>query len=801
MLNICLAHTVEEIVEWSVEIPCSLRWQAVARFFRPLVRRALRKILPFHLIAAPSRLGILVGLSAVNDGADEELLSPVLACLNDADNRVRRVAVGLASRLAVRGDATTLAAIGNCLSDDDSAVVQAAKRALLSFAAPGDPNVIAVAETRLQHPEAHVRAAAVEVLGMQGELQDVNAISSLGLLSDPAWEVRAVVVNIFGREADQVDRDTVDSVIARLQDAHHIVRGSAVSALARMAKGNAHAIALIVELVVHADSPFREAAKEALEAVAQRGDPRIIAIASGCLAHEDARVRSCAVELLGCFIDSDDSHSFSLLSSCLEDSAAKVRSAAAAVLSEAQAGPDGRDLLPSLQPYLRHDRAEVRSAALGAIAVETFRHEPGITYAIEEAMRDDAGLVRRAAVVAFRRFFTQDADSLSSVSLASLKACLRDSDALVRASAVEAFGRLASRGDVWAVSQLLPSLRDASGSVRKCAVETLSACVEPVDGLVPQALSGLLADVLPDVRGAAMEALVRLVGPNDVLAVNAVAAQLEASQEGGRRAAMEVLHALVERGSSMAAAALAQHLQRSSGNAQVRFEAGVFAKHFQNALGKPVPNTTRTGRFLSGLKRCLGTLCGHIFPLWLRVQLNWALSRKALAATVEELRAWDPAVRATAMEDLMKLSVPGDSWAVEQVMPGLRDPGARVRRTTAEALRVLAPKGDASAVPLAALLGDVRPDVRNAAAATLAVLVRPHDDSAVEAIAAQLDCNEVDGRSAATQILKELVKLDSRSAAAALTTHKKRLSAIARAPSKFSAFANSRPKRTATGEQ
>jgi len=137
---------------------------------------------------------------------------------------------------------------------------------------------------------------------------------------------------------------------------------------------------------------------------------------------------------------------------------------------------------------------------------------------------------------------------------------------------------------------------------------------------------------------------------------------------------------------------------------------------------------------------------------------------------------------------------------VERLLPGLQDPGGRVRALCAEALAVIADPGDACAsCALATSLGDVRADVRQAAAAALQRLVGPDDAEAIGAVAVQLEAGEVGGRRAAMHLLRELAAQGSSQAAAALARHAEHTDKVARSRSVFGAFSQHRREWNAAG--
>jgi HEAT repeat protein len=344
------------------------------------------------------------------------VLTRLIACLTDPDERVRGAAAGaLAGR---QGPGVTEALLG-CLTDPDERVRGAAAGALAGRQGPGVTEALLAC---LTDPDERVRGAAAGALaGRQGP-GVTEAL--LACLTDPHARVREAAVGaLAGREEPGVTR----ALLARPPDPDEHVRYAVTWALARprlmetmlarprdpdergwhaaeralagrhgswvtealRREGPRRTEALLALLT----DPVEAARRAAARALAGRQGPRVTEALLACLTDPDAWVRRVAAEALA---GRQDPGVTEALLACLTEAHTYVREAAARAL----AGRQGPGVTEALLARLTDPEVLVRGAAAGALAG---RQDPGLPEALLARLTDPNALVRDAAAEALAR--------------------------------------------------------------------------------------------------------------------------------------------------------------------------------------------------------------------------------------------------------------------------------------------------------------------------------------------------------------------------------------------------------------
>lgn len=350
------------------------------------------------------RRGAAWALGVLNDQA---AVPGLILVLHDQDSLVRREA---AVALGILCDPAALPALLNGLNDPDLPVRRAMAAAIVKL---GEAALPALHERLAQAP-AEQGVALADILGDLGSPNGVQPL--LGLVRDADASVRAAAVMALGKLAqpsavpalreclaDAAQPPNADEPVCYLAVAALRAIGTteALAAVDAWQKGQTPAgIATADEqaastsesdlLLVQLVSPDWSTRRDAVSALAARGDRAYLPLISAALQDEDIQVRWAGAHALGDF--PYDPASVDALILALADSEALVADEAVTSLDRI-----GSPALPALLVALRSSDPNVRAAALDALAKIS---DPSAIKAIKKLSRDKAVAPREGQKIA-----------------------------------------------------------------------------------------------------------------------------------------------------------------------------------------------------------------------------------------------------------------------------------------------------------------------------------------------------------------------------------------------------------------
>ena len=602
-------------------------------------------------------------IKALNDGAwpvsaaealgksgDTRAVKPLIRALRERDEDVRQEAAKALGKLC---DTRAVEPLIGALNDRDKDVCQEAAKALGNL---GDGRAVEPLIKALEDKESFARMAA-EALGNLGDTRAFEPL--IKALGDRDCEVCEAAAEALGNLGDA---RAVEPLIKGLGDGTWHVREAAVYALGKL--GDDRAVDPLIRALGNSDDNGRKAAAEAL---GELGNTRAVDPLTNMLCDSWNSVRRAASEALFAlgepqwskWVKGDDDdfkrlgksknpRVLELLIKALGDGTWDARKAAAKALAKLG---EARALEPLIKALGDHDKDVRKAAAKGLRTL-------GEPQWLELVKGDDDDFERLGE--------SKDARAVEPM----IKA-LGDGEVSVRWAAAEALGKL---GDARAVEPLIKSLGDHDKDVRNAAAAALRALGEPQwselvkgdyddfgrlgeskDARAVEPLIKALGDGEVSVRWAAAEALGKL---GDARAVEPLIKALGDGEGSVRRAAAEALGNL---GDDRAVEPLIKALGREGSVRRVSAEA----------LGK-----LGDVRAVEPLIKALGDGEGSV-----RLAAAEALS------TLSELR-WAEWVKGDD-EDFTRLSLSGESNAVELLLIALGDANRDVRLAAAEAMRAL----------------------------------------------------------------------------------------------------------------
>jgi HEAT repeat protein len=376
------------------------------------------------------RRGAAWALGVLNDHA---AVPGLILALEDSDGLVRREA---AVSLGLLRDPAALPALLQGLHDPELPVRRAMAAAIVNL---GEAALPALQERLAQSP-AEQRTALADILGGLGS---VNAVEPLiGLARDPDDGVRAAAVMALGKLAqsaavtvlierlgDTVRPPNADEPICYLAAAALRAIGTpdalnaldawrtgqtpaGIAAVDEQAAGDSGSDVLLVQLV----SPDWETRRDAVSALAVRGDRTYLPLIAEALKDEDSQVRWAGAHALGDF--AYDPASVDALIEALADPEALVADEAVNSL-----GRIGHASVPALLTTLRSRDPNVRAAAIEALVKAG---DPSALKSLKKLTKDKAFAPRegetvgKLATAAIARLSAKPAPAPESVEAARL---------------------------------------------------------------------------------------------------------------------------------------------------------------------------------------------------------------------------------------------------------------------------------------------------------------------------------------------------------------------------------------------
>jgi HEAT repeat protein len=465
--------------------------QALRNPDEPLGRPAATALLGFGAAAVPALKAALSNAStAIRGGAlqvlarlgpDAEAAVPeMLKALGDEEADVRWAAARALGAVGHQVE-TVAPALAALLADESATVRGWAALALGGFSAAAVPVLIPALAQKLPR----VRAAAAEALAYIGS-PAFDATAALGgrLKDDEAdvrlWADRAL--SAIGRDV----RPATAPLLALLGDDSDAYREWAVLMLLPL---GAPAVPPLLQALVHAKPRVRWGAADALGQLGTRAEAAIPLLIT-CLADADELVQERVARALG----EIGQASVTPLIEALRRPELGVRIGAVDALSRigaeaAAAVPPLLDLLKSedhlgLQRFIAEALGQIGPAAVQALADAFLTASPDIRArlaqalgvvgaaaraavpTLQQAIRHDDFLVRRAALWALGRIAPSEADAPTL--LADVVEAVEDADPTVREQAALTLGRLGPQ-TLQALPQLLEGLRSPDAARRQTA--------------------------------------------------------------------------------------------------------------------------------------------------------------------------------------------------------------------------------------------------------------------------------------------------------------------------------------------
>lgn len=341
------------------------------------------------------------------------------------------------------------------------------------------------------------RAACAHALGMIGDSAAVPALTAtLSQGNDEAQRIAAYALGLIG------DPKAIPALLAANFERHEQIRRTVVWALGRLTAGSASPY--VVPEVLHKTRSQTFDAEGTVMSLASELEPQPLSPAL-IIGHEQDLVRGIR-ETLERHTDVQvrmlaglDGHETRLDLGALTDGLEKASSANRARAIETL-GRIGTALLPDLTGLVHHRDTKVRSLALSVLAKID---SPEVAPLIEAALRDDASVVRRAAMESAAVYARRHPDrgmALAGVVERHLgaKSWLERTDA---ARALGMFGRNAP------TARLIAALADRFAYVRMSAARSLGEIGNPA---AASALTRATRDPDPEVAKAARASLQQL---------------------------------------------------------------------------------------------------------------------------------------------------------------------------------------------------------------------------------------------------------------------------------------------------
>ena len=343
-----------------------------------------------------------------------ECVDQVLARCRDDNEQVRRAAV---EHLPFFEDARVLDALGEALASDTPAVRAAAAGAFarLDSAATADRLVQALSDS-----DAWVRYFALRSLGSVGDVSAVEAVTRV-LHEDPAAHVRLAAIDVIGHLRPPHAFGLLEPLT---RSENEDIARAAIRALGYLDQPD---VLGFLEGQLRSDDIWRRLS--ALSALHAHTAPRVVQILQWvAAADETADVRQAAIDALTTLAAGEGDRSVDAARALTALTAEPVcRESAVAALSSL---PVRR--VQDIASGLRHSAVEVRRGSVEALSR---MRRPEASHAIEEALDDVEASVRLTAVTELKHLGTRSSQRKLMILARS------DPDSAVRRAAMHAVAR------------------------------------------------------------------------------------------------------------------------------------------------------------------------------------------------------------------------------------------------------------------------------------------------------------------------------------------------------------------------
>ncbi len=506
------------------------------------------------------------------------------------------------------------------------------------------------------------------------------------------------------------------------------------------------------------------ARKQAAKSLAYRSEKAkavIPALLSAIQNDGDISVRIAALESLASY-DLDRKSAFDILKAVLKSDEASLRSAALPCLAEVQVRSD--EVLKLIQSVMAGDTvATVRQSAAQSLrtALEKCLRQygegvEGITNRLSErvasslaetATRDPNMLVRVSALYCFSHDVLNSMKPAYAQVIPVLLRAGKDSEPSVRAEAATALGRISS-GNAAALATLLELARDSAAEVRACAMEALNGFPEQADVVVPALVRGLQdphADARRKAGGTVSYFLKEQVVQMPVIGFRVGTLNKTTTEPATLSKGILVLDIAAK--SPAQAAGLAKNdviLQADGKDVSSFLRFRQIVTHHQG--GQPLMITVRRGTekmTLAVSPRPATPGLIEAIPLvlnlcddrdyWTRAKtletlvLLGVVPDTAIAELIQALDDDEPFVREPAIIAAVTFGAGRSDQIVPRLVDMLGHDWENVRQAAATMLSRFGAEAKVAVPKLAECLRDKKPDVRKAAAETLAKIVPPAD--------------------------------------------------------------------------
>jgi HEAT repeat protein len=313
---------------------------------------------------------------------------------------MKRLAVQALGQLTERGNATSIALLGNSLKDNDVEVREASLHALMQVSRKGDKKVFAKVLSLTSDENARVRNAAVEVMGSVAIRGDLSAVGAIGQrLSDKDWMVRRTAAKLLARVASPGCPFAIGLVAGSLAEGYGFVTRKVTETLtdvlhqvARQKLGCSAAS----DLKEEGDVFIKQAVLEA-----QQSDIQPLVAVTSSLEVEYGMVRQALVQTLQQLAPKGHRQAVVALTQCLGDPQVEVVDAAIQALSHLAEKGD-KDTVASLSKFVNHTNWGLRCAAVQALAQIIQPEDTGVIAGLVTCLEDKDEEVRDAAKEALK---------------------------------------------------------------------------------------------------------------------------------------------------------------------------------------------------------------------------------------------------------------------------------------------------------------------------------------------------------------------------------------------------------------
>lgn len=351
-LHFSLHDSQATVVDLKEKIACS-QW-GVPSCCQQLVGMASHEILLDWEIVEKDACQLLVRLPedeaeawvAVNEVVDQARNTPssmaanVLgAALRHRSDEVKHEALdGLQHLVSPQAKSSAAVEVTRCLESRDVELRPEMFSILADLAGSCKPPAVSAARAAVMQHTGHQQeliccAARLALFRLEMGQTMHNTALSLQLLQDPI-DSRMCMYETLRAGAVGVAQQVVDRIVERMWDAEASEKWAAIRALAKVGRGDAHTLALVIAGLQDQRGAKRETALQALAEIAQRGDQKVVDQMRACLSDSNQSVVVTALKALSRTAEASDPHVNAAITRLAKDQDPVIRQVASRVRAE-----------------------------------------------------------------------------------------------------------------------------------------------------------------------------------------------------------------------------------------------------------------------------------------------------------------------------------------------------------------------------------------------------------------------------------------------------------------------------------